>query len=81
MTDLKLNTIQGVTALVNRVADAMLVSKEQTPTNMGTALDAVITLIEKRGTAEIKAAMVKVREATQLPTKTDKPAKPKDSLA
>jgi hypothetical protein len=79
-TDLKLNTIQGVTAMVNRIAEAMLVNKEQTPTNMGTALDAVITMIEKRGTAEIKAAMVKVREATQLPAKTDKPTKSKESL-
>lgn len=74
-TDLKLNTIQGVTLIVNRIAEAMLVSKEKTPTNMGTALDAVITMIEKRGTPEIKSAMAKVREATQLPAKQDKPPK------
>jgi hypothetical protein len=77
MTDLKLNTIQGVTALVNRVAESMLVSKEQTPTNMGAALDAVITMIEKRGSAEVKDAMLKVREATQL---TNKPNDNKESL-
>lgn len=77
MTDLKLNTIQGVTALVNRVAEAMLVNKEQTPTNMGAALDAVITMIEKRGSAEVKDAMLKVREATQL---TNKPNDNKESL-
>jgi len=77
MTDLKLNTIQGVTALVNRVAESMLVSKEQTPTNMGAALDAVITMIEKRGSAEVKGAMLRVREATQL---TNKPNDNKESL-
>lgn len=76
-TDLKLNTIQGVTAMITRISDAMLVGKEKTPTNMGTALDAVITMIEKRGTAEIKAAMVKVREATQLPAKLPAPKQDK----
>jgi len=75
-TDLKLNTIQGVTAMVTRIADAMLVNKEKSPTNMGTALDAVITLIESKGTPEIKAAMAKVREATQLPAKKAKQIKP-----
>jgi hypothetical protein len=71
-TDLKLNTIQGITLMVNRVVEAMLVNKEKTPSEMGTALDAVITMIEKRGTAEIKGAMAKVREATQLPAKASK---------
>ena len=71
-TDLKLNTIQGVTAMVNLIAEAMLVNKEKTPTSMGAALDAVITMIEKRGSAEVKAAMVTVREATQLPAKASK---------
>ena len=63
-TDLKLSTIQGVTALINTISNAMLVNKEKVPSGMGTALDAVITLIEKRGNAEVKAAMVTVREAT-----------------
>lgn len=80
MTDIKLHTIQGVTALITQVSESMLQSKEQTPTGMGTALDAVITLIEKRGNAEVRAAMVRVREATQLPAKEPNPTKPKDSL-
>lgn len=74
-TDLKINTVQGVTALINRVADAMLVNKEETPTEMSAALTAVIKMIETRGNAEARAAMLKVREACKLPPPEE--AKPK----
>lgn len=76
-TDLKLNTIQGVTSAITKMVKMSLVNKESKPTEMGAVLESLITLIEGRGNSEVNAVMAQVRKAYQLP---DAQPKQKDTL-
>ena len=76
-TDVKLNTIQGVTSVITKMVKMSLVGKENKPTEMGAAMESLITLIEGRGNSEVNAVMAQVRKAYKLP---DAQPKQKDTL-
>lgn len=74
MTDLKLKTIDGVTALITKIASASAKKggeKAETK-EQGSALEAIVCLIEQHGgyDAGISRAMDTVRKAYNMPKKT-----------
>ena len=67
-------TVQGVTTLIQQIAEATAKNKPVASPLMKSAFDGVIALIESRSpSAETKAALAKVRKAIGIELKETQP--------
>jgi hypothetical protein len=75
-TTIQLATVQGVTAMIERVADLAIKNKTQSPDGMMQAMDAVCNLLDAKSDRKVQAVVAKVRLACGI-TKE----KPNESIA
>ena len=62
-TTIQLATVQGVTAMIEKVADLAIKNKTQAPEGMMQAMDAVCNLLDAKGDKKVQAVVNKVRLA------------------
>jgi len=74
LNDLRLNTIDGVTAAIERLVNNQKKAEQPPSKLMLTALDAVLTQVENAGANKpaVIRAMAKCREAYSLPKQQTK---------
>ena len=60
---IQLATVQGVTAMIEKIADEAIKNKTQAPEGMMLAMDSVCNLLDAKGNKQVSAAVAKVREA------------------
>lgn len=67
-TSIQQLTVQGVAALIDKVATSALAKGESTSPAMLTAMESVLTLLDGKASQhpELKATLAKVRKATGL---------------